>query len=80
VKGYEMGIEEAVTTIDKGSVKEAIAKARYTPQSFATAYSELCKEYGYQIAFVPQWKQSMDTGTFSLVIQTAVAETPKENK
>ena len=49
-----------------------------TAQDFAKAYEALVKEYGYQVAFVPQWRQSMDTGTFSLVVQPTIVENPKE--
>ena len=37
-------------------------------QAFQKDYEVLCKKHGLQLVFVPQWKQSMDTGTFSLVI------------
>jgi hypothetical protein len=69
---------EQIDHVEPTSVQEAISKAKKTPQAFADKYNELVKEFGYQIAFVPQWKQSMDTGTFSLVIQMSVIETPKE--
>ena len=48
-----------------------------TKEDFAKAYEKLVKEYGFQIAFQPVWKQSFDTGTFSLVIQSIVVENPK---
>jgi len=48
-------------------------------KKFAEEYAELVKKHGYQIAFQPIWKQSMDTGTFSLQIQAVIIENPKAN-
>jgi len=45
-----------------------------TPQEFAAAYQSLCSSFGYQLAFVPQWKQSLDTGVFGLTIKTAIVK------
>jgi hypothetical protein len=50
--------------------QEAKAKA----EAFSKDYLELCKKHKLQIAFNPLWKQSMDTGTYSMVIQTTLAE------
>ena len=41
---------------------------------FSKEYTELCKKHGLQIGFNPQWKQSSDTGTFSMVIQVVLIE------
>jgi flagellar capping protein FliD len=43
-------------------------------KEFVKAYEELCKEHNLQIAYRPEWKQSQDTGTFSLVILPFVTE------
>ena len=43
-----------------------------TPEDFVQAYNALVKEYGYQIIAAPEWKQSMDTGTYSLVIKISI--------
>lgn len=43
-------------------------------KTFMDDYLELCKKHGLQIAFAPQWKQSMDTGTYSMVIQPIIIE------
>ena len=63
-----------IDQVEPASVEKAIEKAKKTAQGFAERYQELCKEFGYQIAFAPQWKQSLDTGTFSLVIQPTIVE------
>jgi hypothetical protein len=36
--------------------------------AFIAEYNELCKKHGYEISFQPQWKQSQDTGTWSMVL------------
>jgi len=43
-------------------------------KAFADAYDKLCKEHGLTISFIPQWKQSADTGTWSMVIQAVLVE------
>ena len=43
-------------------------------KKFADAYQKLCQEHGWQISVVPQWKQSQDTGTWSMVIVMTLAE------
>jgi len=43
-------------------------------QKFMDEYLVLCRKYGIQLAFNPQWKQSTDTGTYSMVIQVVLAE------
>lgn len=40
---------------------------------FEKEYNELCKKHKLVLVFSPQWKQSQDTGTFSLVIVPAIA-------
>ena len=68
-------------TVDPKSVKEAIANKKYTPKEFMDAYLKMCTHFGLQLAFSPQWKQSMDNGTYSMVIQPVVVEyipPPKE--
>lgn len=46
-----------------------------TPQQkFMDEYLVLCSKHGLQIAFQPQWKQSADTGTFSLTIQPILVD------
>ena len=47
-------------------------------KKFEAAYAELCKEHGLALTIQPQWKQSQDTGTFSLVIVPMVVRTPEE--
>ena len=67
--------------VDPTSVKNAVAKMKYTPKEFMDAYLKMCTHFGLQLAFNPQWKQSMDTGTYSMVIQPVVIEytpPPKE--
>jgi len=41
---------------------------------FIKAYEDLCKEHGFQLVPLPQWKQSMDTGTWSLVTMLSIVE------
>jgi hypothetical protein len=41
---------------------------------YSDEYLALCTKYGFQIAFAPQWKQSADTGTYSLVIGATLVE------
>ena len=43
-------------------------------KKFRDDYEKVCAKHGLQLMFVPQWKQSMDTGTYSLVIATTVME------
>lgn len=43
-------------------------------EAFEKEYNELCKKHGLIITFVPQWKQSLDTGAWSLVIVPMLAE------
>lgn len=43
-------------------------------QKFMDEYFALCRKHGIQLAYVPQWKQSSDTGTYSLVIQIVLSE------
>ena len=48
-------------------------------KKFQDDYEKVCAKHGLQLAFVPIWKQSQDTGTYSLVIVTQAAkyEPPK---
>ena len=48
-------------------------------KKFVEEYGELSKKHGFQIIAQPLWKQSMDTGTFSLVINMTVVANPKES-
>ena len=43
-------------------------------KKFADAYQKLCQEHGWQIIAIPEWKQSLDNGSFSLVIKFMIAE------
>lgn len=47
-------------------------------QEFVEKYNKLVEEYGYQLMTVPAFKLR-DDGTWSVVMQTQVAELPKEN-
>ena len=42
-------------------------------EQFQKEYEALCAKHGLQLVFVPTWKQSMDTGTFSLVVVVQAA-------
>ncbi len=46
-------------------------------KKFEQAYAELCKEHGLALTIQPQWKQSQDTGTFSLVIVPMIVRIPE---
>ena len=46
-------------------------------QEFVAKYNKLVEEYGHQLMTVPAWRLR-DDGTWSLVLQTQVAELPKE--
>jgi len=48
-------------------------------QEFIEKYNKLVQESGYQIMTVPAFKLR-DDGTWSVVMQTQVAELPKEDK
>lgn len=41
---------------------------------FEKAYNELCTKYGLILTFIPQWKQSQDTGTWSMVLVPMLAK------
>jgi len=43
-------------------------------EEFVKEYEALCRKHGLVHAFTPQWKQSMDTGTYSMVIVPQVAK------
>ena len=45
---------------------------------FIEAYTKLCKEWGFQLAYAPVWVQSKDTGDYRLQIQVNIAPLPKE--
>ena len=48
---------------------------------FEKEYAELCKKHKLILTFIPQWKQSQDTGVWGLVIQTMIAVfNPQEEK
>ena len=40
---------------------------------FEKEYNELCKKHKLVLTFAPQWKQSQDTGVWSLVIVPMIA-------
>ena len=48
---------------------------------FEKGYNELCEKHGMVLNFVPQWKQSQDTGSWSMVIIPMVAmfNPPEQN-
>ena len=48
-----------------------------TPQEFTEKYNALCEEYGYSIAVVPTFK-ARDDGTWSVVLQTGLQPTRKD--
>jgi len=57
------------------------AKKKYTEKEFMEAYQKMCAHYGLQIAYVPQWRQSLDDGSYKMVIQPIIVEyvePPKE--
>jgi hypothetical protein len=75
------GIEMEANKVDPKSIKEAVAKRKYTQKEFMEAYIKMCAHFGLQLAFAPQWKQSLDNGSYSMVIQpiiTEYIEPPKE--
>jgi len=41
---------------------------------FQKDYVELCKKHGLQITYAPQWKQSLDTGAWYMVIVPTLVE------
>lgn len=43
-------------------------------EDFQKDYVELCKKHGLQITFSPQWKQSLDTGAWFMVIAPVLVE------
>ena len=73
--------KEEVISKEKAINIEDIEKAKLKPwQEFTQAYDALVKQYGYHIVAIPQWKQSLDTGEFSMVIQMSVRENLPEPK
>lgn len=54
-------------------------KPAYTAEKFVEAYSNLVKQYGFQIAYEPKWAQSKDTGDYRLIISTLVIPVPKND-
>ena len=57
---------------EKPKTEQELAKA------FVEAYQALCEKHGYSIQVTPAWKVSQDTGTWSTVLQSAVAKLPKK--
>lgn len=47
---------------------------------FEKDYNELCKKHGMTLSFVPQWKQSQDTGVWSMILVPMIAVLPPEQK
>jgi hypothetical protein len=43
-------------------------------KQFEKEYNELCVKHKLILTFQPQWKQSQDTGTWSLVIVPMLAK------
>ena len=43
-------------------------------EDFNKAYKALCKKHGLQIVAEPAFKQSMDTGTYGVVINIGLME------
>lgn len=57
-----------------------MAQQAPTPEEvkkFEQAYADLCKEHKLAFVTVPQWKQSQDTGTFSMVLTLMVSRVPE---
>ena len=54
--------------------KDKIGAKKYTREDFAKAYEALCAQYGFQLAYAPQWRQSLDNGSYSMVIQLVIDE------
>ena len=73
----KFAIQERIEMKGKTISAPAVDPA-YTAEKFAKKYQELCKEFGMQIVFAPQWAQSKDTGDYRLVIVSSVAPLPKE--
>lgn len=48
-------------------------------EAFEKEYNELCKKHGLVLTFIPQWKQSQDTGVWSLVIVPMLVAIEKAN-
>jgi hypothetical protein len=48
--------------------------------AFEKEYNELCKKHSMILNFIPQWKQSQDTGMWSMVLVPMVAVLPPEPK
>ena len=57
--------------------KGNVTDAKERTEEFSKRYQELCKELGLQIAFSPQWVQSMDTGDYRLKIVLSLVPLPK---
>lgn len=49
-------------------------------EDFEKEYNELCKKHGLGLTSVPQWKQSQDTGTWSMVLVPMIVQLPKETQ
>jgi hypothetical protein len=46
-------------------------------KAFEDEYNLLCQKHGLVLTFQPQWKQSQDTGTWSLILVPMIALLPK---
>jgi hypothetical protein len=49
-------------------------------KKFVELYNKLCDHEGLMLNFVPQWKQSLDTGEYSLVIVVSIVEKPAKKE
>ncbi len=46
-------------------------------QEFLSEYNDLCEKHQFRIVVTPAWKVSVDTGTWSTILQTSIGKLPK---
>ena len=68
-------VQSEVSQVSGGSTAQS--ERQYTAQDFVDKYNALVAETGFRISFAPTWI-ARDDGTWSMQIQTSVAQAPKQ--
>ena len=57
-----------------------MTKQEEKQKEFMDDIEKVYKHHGMALVFVPTWRMSQDNGDYRLVIETRIAELPKEVK
>jgi len=60
--------------------KQEEKSAEEKQKEFMADIEKVYKHHGMALVFVPTWRMSQDNGDYRLVIETRIAELPKEVK